>query len=48
MRRINLHSPPSFDVAANRPDHPLHRLDRPLDNPITLCTANWTVLDDHP
>ena len=36
MRRINLHFPSSFDVAANRPDHPLHRLDRPLDNSIAL------------
>ena len=34
IRRINLHFPPSFDVATKRPDHPLHRLDRPLDTSV--------------
>ena len=45
---INLNSPPSFGAAANRPDHSLHGLNRPLDNSVALRAANGAVLNDHP
>ena len=48
VRRIDFLSPPSVDVAANRPDHPLHRLDRLFNDSVALRASNSTVLVDHP
>ena len=41
-------SPQSFDVAANRPNHSLRGLDRPLIDSVALWAANGSVLNTHP
>ena len=45
MRRIGPHSPPFFGVTASRPDHSLHRLDRPLDIELPTRLFSTIILD---
>ena len=48
MRQVHLDLPRFFNRDTYCSERSLHSLNRSLDTPVTLRTAHWTALDDHP